>query len=88
MNINPANRISTHMQDLLNNDRPGQKSRNSKALESTIGKDYSGTIERARNLGTVDRTAVAQARSLLQSGELETRQNIEATARRILTVGL
>jgi hypothetical protein len=50
--------------------------------------DYASLIDKAKQIPQADPGAIQRARELLQSGQLETRENIRETAENIIKFGI
>lgn len=83
---------NTNIQDVLGNSLPKQANSNKAAsandVDISLQVDYASLIEKAVQLPEENNHAVQQAQKLLESGNLDTIENIKAAAQNIINLGI
>lgn len=83
---------TNQVKDMLENS-PFQQSEPTKSpasdnIDATLQVDYASLIEQAIQTRQTDDNAVQQAQELLESGQLESPENIKAAAENIINLGI
>ncbi|MBW8001554.1 MAG: hypothetical protein FVQ80_05980 [Planctomycetes bacterium] len=88
--IDKINNIN--IQDILASSLPKQnepnKTSSTNQADSSLQVDYASLIEKAAQVPLEDENAVQQAQQLLESGNLDTMENVRAAAQNIIDLGI
>ena len=88
--IDKINNIN--IQDIVGNSLPKQNDTNKASstndADTSLQVDYASLIEQAAKIPQEDENAVQQAQILLESGNLDTTENIRAAAQNIIDLGI
>ena len=80
--------IQELLRDSLSNPPDSNKTASNNSVDVSLQVDYASLINKAAQILPTDAEAVQRAQQLLESGQLESRQNIRQAAENIIESGI
>ena len=90
MDIDTTNNIILNLDSAINPSTrpPAEKPKTADPADTELGSDYSEVITRALESAEIDQNAIAQAKALLESDQLDTPENAQSAAQNLLKFGI